>query len=464
MNNPSAPRKLLIVDDDRLFCDLVKEDLSNPTLEVVIANHVTEAAKVFRAQKFDVILLDNNLPDGNGLDLIPDILRFNEQTKIILITAFPSYDNAVAALKNGVFDYLPKPLDIDELQVTVERALRTAALEQVEQIERYKAGQESAASVLLGAGAEFEELQKLIEKAARSTAPVLITGDTGTGKNVVAQAIHYRADSSRKTFVSVNCAALPENLIEAELFGAEKGAYTGAVTTRKGIFEIADGGTLFLDEIGEMPFALQAKLLSVLEDGKVRRIGGDATRSVNVRIIAATNAEMEQAISEKRFRSDLFYRLSVIRIHLRPLRERKQDIPALCRMFISKFAPGRDIHLPDEELELITKYDYPGNVRELRNIIERCVILQEGNTIHPSKLIFTDENTSSISSSVSFTDTDSASDKNNIDETVLTLEEVERNHIITTLAKFSNNFSQSAKALNISLSTLKRKLREYGIR
>lgn len=460
MNNQDQPRKLLIVDDDRLFCDLVKEDLSAPALEIVIANQVTEAVKAFRTRKFDVVLLDNNLPDGSGLDLIPDILRFNEQTKIILITAFPSYDNAVAALKNGVFDYLPKPLDIDELQLTVERALRTAVLEQVEQIERYKAGQESAANVLLGAGDEFEELQKLIDKAARSTAPVLITGDTGTGKNVVAGAIHYRADSSRKTFVSVNCAALPESLIEAELFGAEKGAYTGAVTTRKGIFEIADGGTLFLDEIGEMPFPLQAKLLSVLEDGTVRRIGGDATRSVNVRVIAATNAAIDEAISEKRFRSDLFYRLSVIRIHLRPLRARKQDIPALCQLFVSKFAPGRDVRLPDEELELIKKYDYPGNVRELRNIIERCLILQEGSTIYPSRLIFA----ANADFSASVADPISPADKDDSNKSVLTLEEVERRHITETLQKFSNNYTQSAKVLNISLSTLKRKLREYGVR
>jgi DNA-binding NtrC family response regulator len=398
-------------------------------------------------------LLDNGLPDGSGLSLMPDILRLNDRAKIILITAFPSWDDAVTALKSGGYDYLSKPVEIDELRVTVERverALRSSELEQLEQIQSYKSDRESEEAVLVGEGPMFAEVQGLIRKAAASNASVLITGDTGTGKNVVAKAIHYSGLSKAKPFISINCAALPENLIETELFGVEKGAFTGAVATRKGTFELADDGTLFLDEIGEMAHALQSKLLSVLEDRKVKRVGGEVVRSVNVRIIAATNLETEHAMQEGRFRRDLYYRLSAVHIHLKPLKERRQDIPLLCRFFAQKIAPGRDIFIPGSEIELLMEYDWPGNVRELKNVIERCLILQEGSTIYPSHLLTTSKMPASKTSYAP-----------SAFEDVLMLEEVERRHILKTLKQLSNNYTHTAKALGVSLSTLKRKLKEY---
>jgi DNA-binding NtrC family response regulator len=384
--------------------------------------------------------------------LIPAVLRQNERAKIILITAFPSWDNAVAALKNGAYDYFSKPIELEELRVTIERALRSSELELIEQVHRYKSSRESAESALIGEGPAFQEVQELISKAAATRASVLITGDTGTGKNVVAKAIHYAGASNSQPFISINCAALPENLVEAELFGVEKGAFTGALATRKGTVELADGGTLFLDEIGEMPVPLQAKLLSVLEDQKVKRLGGDIVRSVDVRIIAATNLDTQRAIQEGRFRRDLYYRLGVIHIHLKPLKERPQDIPQLSGFFAHKFAPGRNPVFPDSELECLMRYDWPGNVRELKNVIERCLILQEGSTLHPSSLLTTPgSGTSEGPASPRSRDT-------------LLLEEVERRHILNTLEQFFNNYTRTAIALGVSLSTLKRKLKEYKYR
>lgn len=444
-------KRLLILDDDKLFCDAVKDEIGNECLQVIPAHSVASARALCDQYKFDVVLLDNGLPDGSGLSLMPDILRLNDRAKIILITAFPSWDNAVTALKSGGYDYLSKPVELDELKVTVERALRSSELELLEQVQAYKSDRECEEAVLIGEGPMFIEVQDMIRKAAASNASVLITGDTGTGKNVVAKAIHYSGLSRSKPFISINCAALPENLIETELFGVEKGAFTGAVTTRKGTFELADEGTLFLDEIGEMPYTLQSKLLSVLEDRKVKRVGGEVVRSVNVRIIAATNLETEQAMNEGRLRRDLYYRLGVVHIHIRPLKERRGDIALLCRFFAQKIAPGRDISIPDSEIEMLMQYDWPGNVRELKNVIERSLLLQEGSTIFPSHLLATPNmRVQQVSSTPS------------LPEETLLLEEVERRHILRTLKQFSDNYTRTAKALGVSLSTLKRKLKGYG--
>jgi DNA-binding NtrC family response regulator len=444
---------LLVVDDDRLFAESVRDFLSDFQMEVMVAYSINAAQLLNSQQKFDVVLLDNNLPDGNGLEIVPDVLRVNDRAKIILATAFPSFDNAVQALKQGAYDYISKPIDLDELQATIERAVRTANLEAVEQVEKYYRSKEKQATNFIGNGAAFRENQQLILKAAATNASVLITGETGTGKNVVAKAIHFANSESNAPMISVNCAALPENLIESELFGVEKGAFTGATQTRKGTFELADGGTLLLDEIGEMPISLQTKLLSALEERRIRRVGGSVEYPVNVRIIAATNAEPERDLQAGKFRSDLFYRLSVIRIHLAPLRERKSDIPILCQHFIEQFAPGRKIEISLEESERLQKYDFPGNVRELRNIIERCLILQEGKFIYPSKLI-------DFSANLLPTAAAPISDFEN----PLTLAEMEQKYILEILAKHDKNLTRTALALDISLSTLKRKLREYGLR
>ncbi len=444
-------KTLLVIDDEKVFCNTVKDFLESDQLDVVAAHTGAEGLTVCSGRKVDVVLLDQKLPDGEGHTLAPAILEKNDQAKIIFITAFPSFENAVTAVRSGAHDYLSKPFEIEELKLTVENALRTLDLERVEQVQNYARDKDREASIIIGNSAAFAEVVRLVDMASRVDGPVLITGETGTGKNLVAKTIHYKSPFGRSTFISINCAALPENLIEAELFGYEKGSFTGAVGAKKGLFEIADGGSVFLDEIGDMPLHLQTKLLSVIEDKKVRRIGGTAVTPVNVRIIAATNADLEQALG-RTFRKDLYYRLSVVRIHIPPLREHREDIPQLCSYLLSKIDPGRAAALAEPELGRLKEYDWPGTVRELRNILERALFLQKDSVLAPSRLI---EKPSSAAAS-----------KATVPQAggIKTLAEAERELIQGTLTALSSNLTQTAKALAISLSTLKRKLKEYRLK
>ena len=451
MINESAGNIVLVIDDDKLFCDTVRDYFQGNFKEVLIANTGKEGLEVCLRNKVDVVLLDQNLPDREGHELCPDILTYNEQTKIIFVTAHPSFEGAIKAIRTGAHDYLSKPFELEELSLTVKNALKTLALEKVAQIEEYKSHKESEEAVLVGHSEGILEILKFVGLAASENAPVLITGETGTGKNVVARAIHYRSAGRKNAFISINCAALPENLIEAELFGYEKGAFTGAAASRKGIFEMAEGGTLFLDEIGEMPVHLQTKLLGVLEDKQIRRLGGESIRPVDVRIIAATGSELE-AVLGKTFRSDLYYRLSVIRMHVLPLRERRQDIPELCNYLLKKIALGRDYSLSDLELKELMHYDWPGNVRELKNILERSFILQKGNELKPSELLW--KKHAAQSNSNEYTSS----------RMIKPLEEIEKQHIKSALEGLSGNLTKTAKALGISLSTIKRKIKNYNLK
>jgi len=456
---PIAPSKVLIVDDDRFFGDVLQEDLRGRNLEATVLQSIGEARRVCSQQAFDVVLLDNHLPDGSGLEVLPDILNLNDRAKVIMITAFPNFNNAVQAIKRGAYDYISKPIDLEELHLTIERALHTSELEAVEQVARYREDKEQQETVLVGFQESFGEIHALVERSSATDAAVLITGETGTGKNVVAKKIHYQSARRAHPFISLNCAAIPETLIETELFGVEKGAFTGASQTRKGVFELAEGGTLFLDEIGEMPVQLQAKLLSVLEEKQVKRVGAEKFRPVNVRIVAATNALSDESLAENRFRKDLFYRLSVLRIHLPPLRRRPADIPELCRFFIRRLAPNRRVEISRAEIERLQNYSFPGNVRELRNVLERCLLLQEGAQLLPSKILdFADEAKPSAAAENEDSLVNAGVAEN------LTLAEIERRFILAAFAKNGNNLAHTAAALDISLSTLKRKLREFGAR
>lgn len=444
-------KTILIVDDEKVFSSTVKDFLDNDQVEVLTAHSGADGLAVCSSRKIDVVLLDQKLPDGEGHALAPRILEKNELTKIIFITAFPSFENAVAAVRSGAHDYLSKPFDLEELKLTVENTLRTVDLERLEQVQNYVQEKDRETAVIIGNSGAFSEALRLMEMASSMDAPVLITGETGTGKNLVAKTIHYKSASARAPFISINCAALPENLIEAELFGYEKGAFTGASSAKKGLFEIAEGGTIFLDEIGDMPSHLQTKLLSVLEDKALRRIGGTTVTPVNVRVIAATNAELEQALG-RTFRKDLYYRLGVIRIHLPPLREHPEDIPALCSHFLASITRGRITDLSDSELSAIRSYTWPGNVRELRNILERAVFLQKDSTLSPSLQL----KKTSVPSPRSAGQSGSGAIK--------TLVQAEQELIQDALSVLSGNLTQTAKALGISLSTLKRKLKEYGLK
>lgn len=443
-------KNILVIDDDKVFSDAVKDYLVSETRNVLTAYTGEDGLRICSRNKVDVVLLDQKLPGVEGVSLCPSILEQNDQTKVIFITAYPSFDNAVEAIKRGAYDYLSKPFELEELELAVERALRTLELERIEQLQSYKDDKESEETVLVRGQGGFAETLKLVDMAASADAPVLITGETGTGKSVVARSIHYKSSSHKKAFICINCAALPENLIEVELFGCEKGAFTGAVTARKGIFELAEGGTLLLDEIGAIPLHLQSKLLGVLEEKKIRRIGGESIKPVDVRIIAASNIDLENAVKNKAFREDLYYRLSVIRIHIPPLRDRRGDIAELCGYFIHTMAKGRHVTLPDSEVAGLMEYVWPGNVRELKNIIERTLIIQQGPVLRPSEF---------LSGGFAATSTSSVPGENGITP----LKEVEKNYIRQVLDTFSGNYSRTARALGISLSTLKRKVMSYGL-
>jgi len=431
----------------------VRDILSDESTEVITANTGKEGLKICTETKIDVVILDQKLPDAEGVSLCPSILQQNDQTKIIFVTAYPSFSNAVEAIKVGAHDYLSKPFEMAELELTVRQAFRTQEVEKTEQIQNDHDNKESEEIDLISGQGVFDEIRKMIDLAAASDAPVLITGETGTGKNVVARAIHYKSNLPKKLFLTANCAAFPESLIEAELFGSEKGAFTGATSLRRGIFELADGGTLVLDEIGSMPIHLQSKLLGVLEEKRIRRVGGELFKPINVRIIAISNSDLEEAIKNKLFRDDLYYRLSVIRIHIPPLRERKQDIPKLCEYFINKMARDTKTRLADSELNKLIEYEWQGNVRELKNVIERSLIIQRGQTLRPSQLL------RMVSNSPSFISENCV----NKESGVIILKTMEKQCIEQALDKYKNNFSQTAKALGISLSTLKRKLKIYHL-
>ncbi len=444
-------RTLLIIDDDRLFCDAAGAALESFGVNIKTAHTVADGLKICTTHPVDLALLDQKLPDGDGIEIFSNILASNEGVKIIFITAFPSFENAVQAIKVGAHDYLSKPFEMGELRLAVGQALRTLDLEHLEQVQHYQLKKESNRTILVGAEKGLRQVRQMVELAAGNRAPVLITGETGTGKTLVAKSIHYRSRTADKAFISINCAAIPENLIEAELFGHEKGAFTGADQAAKGLFEMADGGTLFLDEIGEMPIQLQSKLLGVLDDQQIRRLGGQAFKPVDVRIIAATNADLAEAVLQKRFREDLYYRLGVLHIHVPPLRERLDDLADLCRHFIANIAPDRKIEIDIDELPAMQAYTWPGNVRELRNIIERAILLRKGPRIRPSLLLGQNGRMPEQIQPVSQSDP------------IATLDAMERTHIQKALNHFEGNQTHADRALGISRSTLIRKIKLLNI-
>ena len=448
-------KNILIVDDDRNFSLSVRDYLASDDVLVHVSHTGRDCLALCSNHLIDIVLLDQKLPDAEGADLCAAILNCNSQAKIIFTTAFPSFENAVKAVREGAYDYLSKPFELEELGLTVKQALRTLDLEKVEQFRNYQSDRESEENVLVGESGLIAEIHRLIDLAAVADAPVLITGETGTGKTVAAHAIHYRGPVRHAPFISINCAALPENLIEAELFGHEKGAFTGAAGVKKGMFEVAEGGTLFLDEIGEMPLPLQAKLLGVLDDGAFRRLGGTTLLHAQVRVIAATGVDLEKAIKLRKFREDLYYRLGVIKLQLPPLRERKEDLTILCDFLITRVAKGRQVRLGDNEIEKLMLYDWPGNVRELKNVLERAAILQQGGEICPSEFL---KNAQVMAAS-------GAPERKRVSlqGPSTTLDEVEKGHILSALKEHEGNYSRAARAVGISLSTLKRKLKKYGM-
>jgi DNA-binding NtrC family response regulator len=448
-------KTLLVVDDDRILCETLRASLESEDLRVLVAHTAGECLAECAGKKTDVVLLDQKLPDREGHTLCPEILSYNDRTKIIFCTAYPSFDNAVVAIRAGAYNYLSKPFEIEELRLVLTHALRTIDLERVEQVQNYRNDKEVLENIIVGSSRVMAEVKAMVDAAAEVEAPVLITGETGTGKNLVAQSIHYRGRDAKAPFISINCAALPENLIEAELFGYERGAFTGAFSARKGVFEMAEGGTLMLDEIGEMPMHLQTKLLGVLDDKKVKRLGGETIRHVDARIIAATSIDVRKAIQDRTFREDLYYRLSVINIHVPPLRERKSDIAEICAHLLLQVARGSGVRLSEDEVMKLSEYPWPGNIRELRNILERAVIVLKGKVVCPSLLLDKCVNPGEK--------VQTKCEKAEDNEPCPTFDEVEKQYVLDMLRRCSGNFTHTAKAMGISLSTLKRRLKRYRI-
>jgi DNA-binding NtrC family response regulator len=463
---------VLVVDDDALLRRSLCDALAARGLATLSAARLDEALALATAHDVDVVLLDEQLPDGRGHTLCPRLLAGGAPLKIVFMTAFPEFEHAVTAIRAGAFDYLCKPFELEALFIAVDHCIQVLELERVERREAYRQRRDTDGVVLVGDSPAFAEVRAVVDVAAASDASVLVTGETGTGKSLVAKAIHARGPRRGRAFVPLSCANLPDNLVEAELFGWERGAFTGAVATHDGAFGMADGGTLFLDEIGEMPLHLQPKLLAALEDGVVRRIGGRAGRAVDVRIVAATNADLATLVEERRFRSDLYYRLDVVRIHLPPLRERAEDIPALARHLLAGLAGRRaTAELDDAEAERLAAYAWPGNVRELRNVLERAILLQPGR-LRPSELLRSARSFSPAGGTPAQRPSAASSSSRLVavrpeptavaGAEVAPLADVERQQIAAALERTGGNLAQAARLLGISLSTLKRRVKDGG--
>ena len=443
---------ILIIDDDALFVASLSDFLISKGFKVQTATNGRQGIKRFENRQPPLALLDQELPDIGGIEVCQKILEINPNAKIIFMTAYATVQYAVEAMQAGAYNYLSKPFSLDELLIAINLAAKNAHLEgrlRIQDYEREKMRQEQK---LIGSSEIMKRIREQIKLSASSEANVLITGDTGVGKNVVARAIHDFQDK-QDIFLTINCSAIPENLMEAEYFGHEKGVFTGAEMRREGIFELADGGTLVLDEIGEIPIHLQSKLLTVLDDKCVRRIGSGRSISVDVRIIATTNRNLEEAINNRCFREDLYYRLAVITVHLPPLREHPEDISEIADHFVNRYC-RKPVKIPESHIERMMAYPWPGNVRELRNVIERASLLLRGDEIRPADLLLHGVLNQCF-----------PADKERVraGQEIPSLGEVKRRHIFSALKACSGNKSLTARNLGVSLSTLKRNLKEMNI-
>jgi two-component system, NtrC family, response regulator AtoC len=374
-------QSVMVVDDEPAMREMLVSLLEEAGIPAQPAGSVDEALSLSREREFDAVLSDIRMPHRDGFSLLGELRAARPETPVILMTAFGSIDSAVDAMRQGAFDYITKPFKRGAVLAVIERAFERRALEQENRRLRRALDRTTSFGDLIGASSAMHEVFALIRKVSSSKAGVLITGESGTGKEVVARTIHFTGSRANAAFVPINCTAMPEGLLESELFGHVRGAFTGAHSTKRGLFEEAQGGTLFLDEIGDMSPALQSKLLRVLQDHEIRPVGGNKAVKVDVRVIAATNKDLRKEIDEGRFRRDLFYRLNVIAIHIPPLRERPEDIPLLAREFVRRHAPERDVTLSPDALEALRGQHWEGNARELENALERALLVASGDVI-----------------------------------------------------------------------------------
>ena len=471
-------KRILIVDDEKLVRWALTQKCTEYGYQSVEAESGEEALRSLQGESVDAVLLDVHLPDMSGLEVLEKLKQAGETRSIIMMTADPQLDDVKAALRMGAYDFVSKPINFEELGVTLQNALEAGALRTEVESLRGEVRRRAGYHDVIGVSRKITELMKFVYKVAASEAgTILIQGESGTGKDLVAKAIHYRSSRSERPFVAINCSAIPETLIEAELFGHEKGAFTDAKAMKKGLFEIADGGTLFLDEIGELSPLLQAKLLRVLEDQMVRRVGGVRDIQVEVRVIAASNRDLEKEVREGRFRQDLYYRLAIIAIYLPALRERKEDIVPLVEFFLAyynrKFRKSVQ-GLNEATRRLMLNYDWPGNVRELKNALERAMILEEGNQLRPEDLPFSVASgrggTTPVDTKMGapVPEAQLAPGKRrlpalSIPEGGTSLEDVEHALVELALQQSHGNQIKAAKLLNISRDALRYKMKKFGL-
>jgi two-component system response regulator HydG len=443
MNRSAECETILVVDDSETTTEVVQRNLAARGFRVYTGSNAHEAIKVLQSTPVDLVITDLKMPGPDGLDLVRHVRQNCADTEVMIMTGYATVEGAVQAVKCGAEDYLAKPFTDEELFSAVERALEALRLRRAARPRAVRTP--NAPKGFIGESDAIKSVYETVAKAARNTATVLISGESGTGKELIARAIHYGGPRAASQFVAVNCGGIPESLLESELFGYVKGAFTGATETRAGFFQTADGGTIFLDEVSEMSFAMQVKLLRVLQEKEVCMVGASRTRIVDVRILAATNTDLRSLVARGTFREDLYYRLHVIAIHLPPLRERGDDILLLINHFAEKYAAGADRPVPrftTEALRLLRSYHWPGNVRELENVIQRLVLMTDGNVIDapdlPSLMRCTDLGGSGFDR---------------------TLAEVEAKYIRDVLVSVGGNKSKAAGILGIDRRTLREKLK-----
>jgi len=449
--NENKKIKLAIIDDDSSICELCEEFFSSKGYVVKTFLNAKDALAGID-MTFSLVFCDLNLPDKSGIDVLDAINQKNFDLPVIFITAQESLESAARAMKRGAFDYIFKPLNFTELDVILGRALEQKSLER-RYFELKAEIEKTKEKGLIGVSKKMQNLFELVERVAQSNSSILINGESGSGKEVIAKAIHLKSKRADKGFIAINCSAIPSELLESELFGHKKGSFTGAESTRIGLFEEADGGTLFLDEIGDMPLQLQSKVLRAIQERKIRKVGENIDTEVNVRIIAATHKDLKLAIKNKEFREDLYFRLCVIPIEVPPLRQRVPDIPILAVHFMKKYSLLNDKNIEGFTKDAIVKlkrYEWPGNVRELENTIERTVVLSQSQLIHEEDIAIE-----------GYTDLDDKIEE--IFSNLISLKELEKKYIEYVLSKSEGKKEKTAEILGINRKTLYRKEKDYGI-
>ncbi|WP_415063387.1 sigma-54-dependent transcriptional regulator [Bdellovibrio sp.] len=454
--------RILVVDDEESIREFLEIMLKKEGYEITLAEDGQKAKDLLAKKTFDMIISDLQMPHVTGIELLKHVKESYPDTVFMLITAFGTTETAVEAMKMGAYDYLTKPFKIDEVRLNIQNALRSRNLEVENRSLKKELVKEYSFQNMVGNSPAMHSIYDMIKRVAQTPTNVLITGESGTGKEVVAKAIHYNGPLKDRPFVTVNCGAIPENLMESEMFGHKKGSFTGAVADKAGLFEVADGGTLFLDEVGELPLTIQVKLLRAIQERVIRRVGATEDNKVDVRIIAATNRNLEEMVQKGTFRQDLFYRLNVINIRTPGLRERREDIPLLANHFLKKYNERLNKNIGGisaEAMEILKKYDYPGNVRELENLIERTVALEGGATILPESLPPM-VNTSSGRKMASSNEIEIGDDGVDLDKV---MGQIEKELLIKAIHSAGGVKKRAAKLLHISFRSMRYRIEKYNL-